>query len=346
MDEARLLQILTRLSGIRILVVGDLFLDKYLVLDGALSEISLETGLEAYQAVEKNLLPGAAGTVAKDLRALGADVSMLTVIGADGEGVEVTEALTNLGIDITYTFHASSRFTPTYFKPLLVKTNRVRELNRIDVKNHKQLPSHLEDRLIVSLREIVPHVDGVAICDQIVERNCGVITDRVREELVILGSIRPDTVFMADSRSQIGLFRNVICKPNHHEAAAAVGETPQDGVDLNDLRCWGRKLQQMTGRPLVITAAAAGIFVFPQSGDMEHIPAIRVNPPFDAVGAGDSVMSALLSALCAGASLREAAVLGSLAASVVISQIGTTGTASPEQIIEQFRKCGKELYST
>src|SRR5882724_6159581 len=83
-------QILTRLPSLRIGVLGDLFLDRYLDLDAALTEPSIETGLDAHQVVRVRSYPGAAGTVINNLAALGVGrVCPIAVIGDDGEGYEL-----------------------------------------------------------------------------------------------------------------------------------------------------------------------------------------------------------------------------------------------------------------
>src|SRR5512137_532700 len=92
--ESALAGYLDRLPGLAIAVVGDFFLDKYLVIDRSLSEISLETGLESYQVVAKRCSPGAAGTVTSNLRALGVgSVYAVGLTGDDGEGYELRQGL-------------------------------------------------------------------------------------------------------------------------------------------------------------------------------------------------------------------------------------------------------------
>ena len=88
MDSGRLQDLLNHFPGVTILIVGDFFLDKYLDIDSRLSEPSLETGLESYQVTNVRRYPGAAGTVASNLRALGVKVIVLGVVGEDGEGAE------------------------------------------------------------------------------------------------------------------------------------------------------------------------------------------------------------------------------------------------------------------
>ena len=99
MTVGRLRQILDRFDRVRVLVIGDFFLDKYLMVDAGLTERSIETGLPAYQVVEKRVWPGGAGAVAANLRALGAGtVQALGLVGRDGEGYELRTSLEALGV--------------------------------------------------------------------------------------------------------------------------------------------------------------------------------------------------------------------------------------------------------
>jgi len=344
MDEARLDQLLNHFPNLKILVVGDFFLDKYLELDRRLSETSLETGLEAYQVVNVRCSPGAAGTVVNNLRALGAQVVALGVIGDDGEGYELKRALTAQGVDIEPLMEVPGRFTPTYTKPMMREADgRLHELNRLDIKNRRPLPDELQAQLVERLHALAPTVQGIVVADQVPEAECGVVTGRVRSALVALGRSRPRQIIAVDSRRRIGLFRHVILKPNAREALQAVGSRSQEGSDgpaspeRAAVEAAGVALFRRTGRPVFITIGAEGILVFTQEG-VQHVPAPPVTGPVDIVGAGDSVMAGVVAALCSGATPGEAALLGNLVASVTIRQLGTTGTASPEQVREQFTR--------
>ncbi len=328
MDAARLGELLERFPRQSVLVVGDFFLDKYLDLDPTLSETSLETGLEAYQVVKVRCYPGAAGTVANNLRALDVNVLALSVIGDDGEGDDLLRALGRIGVAGEGLIRVPTRFTPTYLKPMLVQPGApARELNRVDTKNRAPLPAEIEDEVIARLRRLLPQVRGVVISDQATEANCGVITDRVRAELAALAEAHPAIHLAADSRRRIGLFRQVIVKPNAHEAVAATG--------LPDPAAAGRELRRRTERPVVVTHSDQGVFVFDQAGE-QHVPAVPVTGPIDVCGAGDSTMSGLIATLCAGGTLAEAALVGNLTASITIQQLGVTGTASRAQVLARL----------
>jgi rfaE bifunctional protein kinase chain/domain len=337
MDQDRLDVLLDRLPTVRVLVVGDFFLDKYLIIDRQLAEVSLETGLEAHQVVEVRTSPGAAGTIASNLRALDVGVVALSIIGDDGQAYELLQGLVACGVEIEPLLQRPDRFTPTYTKPMLREADgREHELQRLDIKNRAPLPEAVEQTLIARLREVVPRVHGVVIADQVPERNCGVVTDHVRDEIAALARAHPQKVFIADSRERIGLFREVIVKPNLREASQAVGVTEARASSLPRAEACAVELNRRTRRPAFVTLGAEGILVC--TGEAcRHVPAVPVTGPIDVVGAGDSVMAGIVAALCAGAGPEEAALVGNLVASITIEQIGTTGTASRQQVRERFR---------
>src|SRR2546421_7588352 len=128
LDEATLQQILARLPELTFGVVGDLFLDRYLEIDPVLTEPSLETGLDAYQVVRVRSQAGAAGTVINNLVALGIrQVLLASVIGDDGEGHELRQALVSLRKVNTacLVIEKGSGFrTPTYTKPLVLQSGQ------------------------------------------------------------------------------------------------------------------------------------------------------------------------------------------------------------------------------
>lgn len=345
MNVPRFNQLLEKFPSLHILVVGDFFLDKYFSLDPALSEISLETGLEAYQVVEIRHSPGAAGTVVSNLRAMEVQVSALGVIGHDGEGFDLKQGLLKRGVQIDALIETPDRFTPTYTKPMQRSREPggpEQELNRLDIKNRSPLPVQLEAAVINQLERLAPIVDGVIIADQVQERNCGVITDGVRAALARLAEAHPNKIFAADSRVRIGEFERVTVKPNLDEARAATAEFRlQPGFQNEDpltlARTCGRVLVEKNKKPAFVTLGAQGILVVTEQG-AEHMPGIPVSGEIDIVGAGDSVMAGLVAALCAGATAKEAAFIGNMAASITIQQLGTTGTASRAQLRQRFEE--------
>ncbi|HEV3261638.1 MAG TPA: PfkB family carbohydrate kinase [Gemmataceae bacterium] len=343
LTEKTLGQILERLPGLTLGVIGDVFLDRYLDIDAALTEPSLETGLDAYQVFRVRSSPGAAGTVINNLVALGVKrVCAVSVIGDDGEGYELRQALGHLRIvEDTWVCSCGGRRTPTYTKPLLHRVGESpRELNRLDIKNRTRLPAAAEDGVLRALAEVWPRIDALLVLDQVSEPDCGVVTARVRERLAGLGDADPTKVILADSRERIGLFRSVWLKPNESECRRATRDmvgAPESARFA--VEACVEELARQAGRPVFCTLGGQGILVVDARLAPPRavtIPAYPVDRPIDSVGAGDSTSAGIACALAAGARLEDAAAFGNLVAAVTIQQIGTTGTATPEQLRQQW----------
>lgn len=341
MNSERLEWILERFSDVRIVVCGDFFLDNYLILDRALTEPSLETGLDAYQVIETRRYPGVAGTTTNNLRALGVNVTAVGVIGDDGNGFDLRRKLEQTGVATHGLIEVAGLDTPTYTKPLMREADgTVHELNRLDTKPRRPTEAAIEDQLIHMIELLLGEADGMLVIDQSRMRGFGVVTDRVRDTLPRLANAFPGKLILADSRLFPGLFRGVTLKCNLSEAqhAAAISQREFESEADCAARC-AVILQRHTQRPVVITMGGEGIYLLEHAGRPGvHLPAVPVSGPLDIVGAGDCVNAALGASLCAGASLEEAGWVANLAASIVIQQIGQTGTAAPAQVIERFNQ--------
>jgi len=329
----RLDTILARAPELRVAVIGDFFLDKYLVLDPALAEVSLETGRTAHQVVDVRCSPGAAGTVTSNLAALGVGrIEAIGVIGLDGEGDDLLRGLAATGVRTDRLDRRTDRRTPTYMKPMRREADGEVETERLDIKNRKPMPVEAEAGVIERLRALCAAggADAVIVADQVQERNHGVITDTVRAAIARLAVEHPRLILLADSRARIGEFRAVCIKPNRAEAAGALGtEEPESPADTARV---GLSLAAASGRTAFVTMGPQGIVVCEPGGLWTHVPTRPATGPIDIVGAGDSTTAGIVTALCAGASPAEAAAMGNLCASVTIRKLGTTGTASPAEL--------------
>lgn len=330
--------ILARAPSLRVGVLGDLFLDRYLDIDPARDEPSVETGLTAYQVVGVRSYPGALGTVLNNLAALGVgQIVPLAVLGDDGEGHELMQALAAMPAVARHGLFTSPGWrTPTYTKPMLVEPGHApRELNRLDLLNRLPLPAPAERRLLTLLEQTWPDLDGLVVLDQVSLPDCGVVTAALRRRLEALAGAAPACPVLADSRERIGQFVGVCLKPNQRECFRAVG-----GDDLDRAIT---ALVRNCRRPVFCTRGEQGIRLAhpgPDGVDLQTVPGYPVDGPIDPVGAGDSTSAGLITALAAGAGLSAAAAFGNLIASITVQQLGTTGTASPEQVRRRWRERG------
>ena len=319
-------------------LLGDLFLDRYLDIDPARDEPSVETGLTAYQVVGVRSYPGALGTVLNNLAALGmGKIVPVAAIGDDGEGYELRQALAAVpAVDAAGVFAAPGRRTPTYTKPMYGD----KELNRLDIKNRTRTPAAVEDRVLEVLDEVWKRVDALIVLDQVSEEDCGVVTARVRDRLAELGERDPAKFVLADSRERIYRFRNLCPKPNSREIRTGHELDPVKYPSAEGPYDAGFMKVLPPGRVVFATDGERGIDVYTLvgRGGKVHVPAYPVSGPIDIVGAGDSCSAGITSAMMAGATHEQAAAFGNLIASITIQQIGVTGTASPDQVRARWRE--------
>ena len=330
MTADRFAAIAARFPDLRVAVAGDVCLDRYLEIDPARAETSIETGLPVHNVTAVRAQPGAAGTVINNLSALGAGTILpVGFCGDDGEGFELRRALAELpGVRLGHFLTTPLRRTFTYCKPLVMEPGRTpRELNRLDSKNWTPTPAEVSARLVASLESLRGAVDAVVVMDQVDAPETGVVTAAVQAELA---SIPAGIPVVADSRRGLRDYPPLIFKMNAAELAALRGERGPYAVEA--ARRAAAELAARNGRPVVVTMAAEGLVGAEPGGDAVHVPALPPRGPIDIVGAGDSVTANLALALAAGASLREALEIAAVASSIVIHQLGTTGTASPAQI--------------
>jgi rfaE bifunctional protein kinase chain/domain len=328
MTEERFREITDRYEGLRIAVIGDYCLDRYLEIDPSLSETSLETGLPVHNVTRVRSQPGGAGTILNNLVALGVEkLFAIGFCGADGEGYELENALQALRVvDLGCFVKVKGLHTFTYTKPLVCSPDAIpKELNRLDFKNWKPIPATLENTFVESLRALASRVDAIIALDQVNVPETGVITKAVRNALGEVCAQNNRIPILADSRRGLRDWPKLIYKMNARELAAFSGshENREDQA---------RRLAQANGLPVFVTLAEKGMLGASPDGKVFQQPCFPIRSEIDIVGAGDAVMANLAASLAAGTELPEALELASAAATVVIHQIGTTGTANLTQL--------------
>ncbi len=316
-------EILEAIRSQSALVVGDICLDRWCTYDPALAEPSRETGIPRVAVVATEVTPGAGGTVANNLAALGVGrVAVLGAVGEDGHGFELARALASRGIDNEMLVRSPAIQTFTYTK-LINAANGVEDLPRVDFINRQALPAAVEGEVLERFRAAAPEFDVVFVADQ-AEAEQGVVTGRVREQINDFAARRGERVVWVDSRLRCALFRRAVIKPNEREAEAACRELFGE-VDYERLR------RHVESGLLIVTRGSAGVVVV-EPGKQTPV-ATRPNPnPVDICGAGDSFSAGAAMALAASRNPILAAWFGNLVASITITKRGT-GVASPEEVL-------------
>ncbi len=318
-------EILAAFPKLSALVVGDICLDRWCTYDPSASEPSRETGIPRIAVVATEVTPGAGGTVANNLAALGCGrVHVLGVVGDDGFGYELLRALNQRGISTELMLRETGLPTFTYTKLINLHTG-VEDQPRVDFINTQPLSAPIEARLLETLAANFTRYDVVLVSDQAETGQAAVVTPAMRSLLAELASRHPEKIVWADSRLRVDEFRKLILKPNQQEADAACRRL-FGAPDYQRLRA------HVESPLLIVTRGGEGVVVVHDSGETP-VPTRRIEKPVDICGAGDSFSAGAALALAVTRSPIQAAQFGNLVASVTIMKKGT-GTASPAEVLE------------
>lgn len=335
MNSERFRTLTGEYKNLRVAVLGDFCLDRYLEIDPSKQELSIETGLSVHNVVSVRAQPGGAGTILNNLSALGVGtIFPIGFAGDDGEGYELMRALElRAGVRLDHFVRTSDRRTFTYCKPLVLAPGKPPvELNRLDSKNWTPTPPLVQKLLLEHLSNVAPTLDAMIVLDQVDVPETGVVTRKVVATLpgMAIRAANPDLFIIADSRRGLKEFPPVIFKMNAAELSALTGVSKD--LSLVQVQEAAASLARTNGQTVFVSLAERGIVGATAEGKVEHVPALPLRGDIDIVGAGDAVSANLTAALAAGATLREALEIAMAAASIVIHKLGTTGTASLNEI--------------
>lgn len=312
---------ISALDKVKIAVIGDFCLDVYWYADMTKSEISRETPHFPLPVVREKMSPGGAGNVANNISALGVEkVYAVGVCGDDWRGECLKKTLVENGVDTENFITCEGRFTNTYIKPMKFGfSGEAFEDPRIDFEARNALDKDSEEKLLKILDKVADEVDCICVCDQMLY---GCVTERVREKICSYG--KNGKKIIVDSRDRISLYNSVTVKPNEIEAFRATGEKLEEKSV--------KRLEEITGRPSIVTCGDRGCFVC-EDGEVAHVPAFIRDGDIDFCGAGDTFLSAFASFTAAGFKMKDAARFANAASCVTVHKVGTTGTATREEIL-------------
>ena len=308
-------ELLARMRGRRVLVVGDLMVDEWIW--GDVSRISPEAPVPVVAVREHTFTLGGAGNVANNLRALGASVAFVGAVGDDAEGARARTMLDALGVDAHGLIAVRDR--PTTRKTRVVAHNQ--QVVRADWESVTPLGEADRARAVDAVRHAAAAADAIVLSDY-----AKGFFDRSVVEAA-LGA----AVVVADPKPQnVRMFAGVTCiGPNVAEASKASGIAITDDASLDRA---GRALLALLDAPYVlITRGEHGMSLFARDAPRFDVPAVA-RTVFDVSGAGDTVVAVLTLSLAAGIPATVATQLANFAAGAVVEKLGTA-TASPDEIV-------------
>jgi rfaE bifunctional protein kinase chain/domain len=287
----------------KILVVGDLILDKYLF--GEVERISPEAPVPIVDIKEETLKLGGASNVAWNISKLGGKAYIVGVIGNDENGKILKRLLKEKNIE-DLSVVDNDRLTTEKTRVIAVS----QQLLRIDRENRKSLSAEVLDKIKKKILDVKNDIEGIIISDY----GKGVITYELMEFLKNLNL----PIFVDPKPSNFHLYKKTtIMTPNKKEAYECVKMNKENPIELV-----GEKiLKELETNQLLITLGAEGMALF-ENDKITRIPA-KAKKVFDVTGAGDTVISVLALAKLSGGTWLESAILSNLSAGYVVGEIGT-----------------------
>jgi len=320
-----------RFPKCRVLVVGDIMLDEYVF--GTVGRISPEAPVPVVAVTRDAKVPGGAANVALNLAGLRAGVELAGLVGSDVAGKYIARVLRGRRVGVSSVVPDPGRDTTVKTRVIAHSQQVVRVDRETKVPPSRKAEHALRRKVLAALER----VDGVVFSDY---RKGTLSVELVRE---VTGAAREKGLFVAvdPKQSDFNRYRGcTLITPNMMEARAALG-----GRDLrSDLEVWdgGKELLRKTGASAVlITRGEEGMTLVERGRKGSfHIPALA-REVFDVTGAGDTVIGTLAACLATGASVREAAMLANIAASVVVGEVGTSPITA-EKLLHAVRVLDRE----
>ena len=300
-------------SGInrcKILVVGDVMLDKYYF--GEVTRISPEAPVPIARVLKVKETLGGAANVAHNLALLGCQTSLIGQIGADNHGEVFLSKLKNLGVDYSGMIETSK---PTTTKIRVISGHQ--QMIRLDFEDASELDGAASDKLLKNFSEQLPNVDAVIISDY----GKGVCTKKICRE--VIGACRAAKKFViVDPKGDNWqkYFDATFITPNLKELNAVLPKKiPNDDAQIEEAA--QKVIDEFNLRGLVVTRSAEGLSLI-DGAKISHIKA-RAQEVFDVSGAGDTVIAVFSLALAGQIDSEAAAYLANVAAGVVVAKVGT-----------------------
>jgi rfaE bifunctional protein kinase chain/domain len=316
LDLAHAIQLVHSFNGRKVLILGDLMLDRYWW--GRVDRISPEAPVPVVRKERSTITPGGAANVACNIASLGGEPLLLGLLGADSAGEAFRTALQERGICVDHLMIDPDRSTT-------VKTRIIahsQHVVRVDEEDTKPLVADLLRQVVSRVQELLCSCDIVIISDYAK----GLLDPELLQEVIGSASRRGLRVIIDPKGGDYSRYDGAfLLTPNRTEALIAAGFLPTQR-DCTAAAATSL-LDTLRVQSVLVTEGGEGMTLYERSQNPRHVPAVA-RTVYDVTGAGDTVIATLSLALGARASLWTAAQLANVAAGLAVEQIGTTAVTS------------------
>jgi rfaE bifunctional protein kinase chain/domain len=320
-----LADLVPRLAGRRILVVGDVSLDEYLF--GRATRLSREAPVPVLELIRREIILGGAANPARNIVALGSMAAQVGIVGSDSEGRQLRDLLDQARIDARGLVISSSRPTTLKTRILADESPRLpQQVARLDRLERAALSPAEEQLVIAALRAQIPATAAVICSDY----QLGLMTPAVIRAARDLCRAH-GVLFTVDAQGNSHAYRGAdLFRCNNQEAAAALGarlEREEDFASgLAKLR------EELQARLVIVTRGPQGLSIIGEGLGYQHLLAVQVSEVYDTIGAGDTFIAVTTLGLAAGLEPVQAAQIANTAAALVVRRLGNA-VVSPDELV-------------
>lgn len=330
-NKEKLIEYIKKLKDTKVLVVGDLAIDEMIY--GDTERISREAPVLILQHTETKVLLGAASNAAHNASTINnGQVSVIGVVGDDYQAGQLKQAFEDANINCSYLVEEKGRKTVTKTRISGACSQSVtQQIVRIDRQTKAPIKPETEDLIIKNLEKAIPEHDAIILSDY----HIGVLTQKVIDKTIELSN-KLGKVVVVDAQKDLDKYKNVTSMtPNLPDTQKFTG------IELSSqekiIEAGKNIIEKTNAKSVLITCGADGMISVNKDGSSDIIPVFNRSRVFDVTGAGDTVTALYSMGLSVGAEPLYAAVIGNIAASIVIKQFGCA-TTTIEELISTLNK--------
>jgi rfaE bifunctional protein kinase chain/domain len=323
--KQRAAELLSEIGTRNIVVLGDVMLDEFLW--GEVTRISPEAPVPVVDIRRESTHLGGAANVLANLLALGAQASVIGVVGDDFAGERIRSSVRDKSALQTDAELVIDKSRPTTIKTRIIAQNQM--VVRADREHRTPVDGKTEDLIISAVKAAIENAHALIVSDY----DKGVVTPRILAEVLPAAYGRIPVLIDPKMRNFDAYRPATLVTPNHHEALRLAGLEENS----DDTLCTAAQMirDRLGCDAVLITRGDRGMMLVEGDSDPVNVKT-AAREVFDVTGAGDTVIAALGAALAAGASMTEAAVLANHAAGIVVGKLGTA-TASAEEVLNSIQ---------
>lgn len=324
MDNEKLIGLIKKLNEAKILVVGDLALDEMVY--GDTERISREAPVIILQHTHTKFILGGASNAAHNVSEInGGKVSVIGIIGDDYQAEDLKKAFEEANINCSSLIVDKNRKTITKTRISGSCSHSItQQIVRIDRQTNSPISKETEEKLIEEIKKLVPKHDAVILSDY----HIGTLTDNVIKAAVESAEANGKKIIV-DAQRDLNRYKGITSMtPNLPDTQKHVGFYLRSKEDF--LKAGTKLIEETSAPSVLITCGAEGMVVVEKGGKYTHIPVFNKAEVFDVTGAGDTVTAVYSLALAIGADPVYAAIIGNIAAGIVVKQFGCATTSIDE----------------